>query len=53
MHCTLCGTPGTSFTRAVHPRHGTVYLCDACRQREQASLRPAGRGCACNPDTLR
>lgn len=40
MQCSLCGTPGTTFTKAVHPRHGVVYLCDACRVRAQQDLRP-------------
>lgn len=53
MQCSLCGTPGTTFTKAVHSRRGIVYLCDACRRREQAALRPAGRSCACDPDAPR
>ena len=36
MQCSLCGAPGTTFTKADHPRHGIVYLCDACRAAERA-----------------
>jgi hypothetical protein len=53
MQCNLCGAPGTTFTKAVHPRHGVVYLCDNCRLRERAELHPAGPSCACDPDALR
>jgi len=53
MQCSLCGAPGTTFTKAVHPRYGVVYLCEACRQREQAVLHAAGRHCACDPDAPR
>lgn len=51
MHCSLCETPGTRFTKALHPRHGVVYLCEVCRKKEQAVLRPVGRSCACDPDS--
>ena len=50
MQCSLCGAPGTTFTKAVHPRHGVVYLCEVCRARDQHDLRPANRSCACDPD---
>jgi len=53
MQCSLCGTPGTIFTKARHPRHGVVYLCEACRQREHAVLHAAGHSCGCDPDASR
>jgi hypothetical protein len=51
MQCSLCGTPGTSFTKAAHPRHGVVYLCDACRDRERRHLGRADPLCSCDPDS--
>jgi hypothetical protein len=51
MQCSLCGAPGTTFTKAVHPRHGTVYLCEACRALDERDLRPADRPCTCDPDS--
>lgn len=53
MQCSLCGTPGTTFTKAVHLVHGVVYLCDNSRLRERAALRPTDPSCACDPDSLR
>jgi hypothetical protein len=53
MQCSLCGSGGTSFTKAVHPRYGVVYLCNACRAREPGPLRPADRSCTCDPDLVR
>ena len=52
MQCSLCEAPGTSFTKAVHPRYGVVYLCETCRAQTQSALRPSDRGCACDPDPL-
>lgn len=53
MQCSLCGAPGITFTKAVHPRHGVVYLCDACRAEARLDLRRASPSCGCDPDTYR
>jgi ribosome-binding protein aMBF1 (putative translation factor) len=52
MHCILCGSPGTGFIRAVHTRHGIVYLCEACARAEERHLRRVERACGCDPDAL-
>ncbi len=53
MQCSLCGAPGTTFTKTVHPRLGVMYLCENCRAQDQSDLRPADRSCACDPDSFR
>lgn len=53
MQCSLCGAPGTTFTKAVHSRDGVVCLCEKCRAQDTSDLRPADRSCACDPDPYR